>query len=389
MTLFYGIVKCLKLKLKNLVKSCLKEQLYYLSESTGYYVYVIFILTLRVSEGFNIMSMTDSLELQEEQHSEPYYTKAQIIELLGISEHQVYEYVKKKKIRPLPNPYKMRKESVYYRKEVDLLTEERKALANTFSVSEAAKKLGISRQRIDYIIRTNSLDVEYIQLDKAKRIRIPESTMLIISEIVGRDKQNSLKYQKATYYNEKLNIAIYQLFSDDEGNQYRIALISKQWGLIMSDGTFIEYEDALKTINLKKEYGIEQPLINESNYTVLMLPKHESITWSIFDYFLSVLGVHNISIREHEEQIELQVKQGIIDLVRTPLVEEISQDLLNECVVAGEIIVTDHELFLVGKSHPLRATISIENYRALCSEAEAHNETLSRLINKILTERYK
>lgn len=336
------------------------------------------------------MSTNLSLELHEQQHSEPYYTKAQVMELLSISENQVYEYVKKKKIRPLPNPYKMRKESVYYREEVDQLAEKRKALTTTYSVSDAAKRFGVSRQRIDYFIRANSLEIEYLQLDKAKRIRLPESTMAAIEQILENEKHNSPKYRKSTYFNEKANIALYQLFIDEEGNEYRAVVVGKQWGLLLpEDGTFIQYEDAIKSINLKKAYDINQPVLNESNYTVLMLPKNEQITWTIYDYFLSVLGIHNISIRDHEQQIELQVKQGIIELTKHPLPTGIYSEQLEKFVSAGEVIVTEHELFLAGKSHFLRTTISLESYKSLCAEADSEGKSLGELLDKILSERYK
>ncbi|WP_107937912.1 hypothetical protein LG296_20180 (plasmid) [Ureibacillus chungkukjangi] len=73
--------------------------------------------------------------------------------------------------------------------------------------------------------------------------------------------------------------------------------------------------------------------------------------------------IHNIGIRDQSEHIELQVAQGIIELTKFPLFAGYYRELLKSYVAAGEIILTDVELFLIGKSHYLRTTISVENYK--------------------------
>lgn len=333
------------------------------------------------------MTANENSNLQVQ--TEPYYTKAQIMEMLNISENQVYDYVKKQKIRPLPNPYKMRKESVYYRQEVDLLAKERESLKSTYSVSEAAKKFGVSRQRIDYLIRAKKLKVEYVQLDKAKRIRLSESTLAQIKTILENEKNTSARHRKSTFYNEALNIALYQLFYDDEGNEYRVACQNKQWGFLLPDSTFVNYETLKFSIEPRAAYNIDLPNLNETNHTILMLPKTERTSWIIYDYFIATLGIHNVGIRDHREHIELQVAQGIIEFTKYPLPQDITESLFKKYVTAGEVILTDVELFLVGKSHHLRTTISLENYKALTAEADSKKISTADLLEQILTERYQ
>lgn len=332
--------------------------------------------------------MNDEMKHQEEQ----YYTRKKVAELLGISERTVYAYVKDEKIKVVPNPYRMRKEALYYRAEVDALVNELKELNYTkaASISNVAKQLGVSRQQVEYLIKANELPTNRIEIKSNIRITLPDETIKALAQLVEDSRNKSPKYRKSTYYNEQYKLTLHQKFTDDEGVTFRVAVRGNEWGYEDArEGNFIDYKTASTMLRLKPAYTTTQATIKETNYVELTLPKNEPISWNILDYFLETRGINNLSIRDNLESIQLFVVQGIISLLDCPLPVGLPKEKLPQYVTAGDLVINENELFLAGSSRRLYTFITLDNYLALSKEAEKQKKNLGEMLDEILLERYK
>lgn len=331
-------------------------------------------------------------ETNHQQDQEQYYTRKKVAELLGISERTVYSYVKDEKIKAVPNPYRMRKEALYYRAEVDALVNERKELNmyKTASISSVAKQLDVSRQHIEYLIKANELPTNRVEVNNTVRITLPDSTIEALAPLVEESKNKSPKYRKSTYYNEDYNLVLHQKFIDDEGVTFRVAVHDNVWGYEDTrEGVFIDYKTSETMLRLKPAYDIDKPAIKETIYVELTLPKNQTISWLIFDYLLATRGIENLSMRDEAETIQLFIIQGIINLKDNPLPIDIQEEQLPQFVTAGDIVINDNELFLVGSSRRLYTFVALDNYLALSQEAENRKMNLGELLDEILLERFK
>ncbi|SPU40711.1 DNA binding domain, excisionase family [Lysinibacillus capsici] len=313
-----------------------------------------------------------------------FYTRQQVAEMLDISERTVYTYVRDNKIRVAPNPYKIRKEAVYYCEEVDALVKAKKTIDPASTIAHVAKELGVSRQHIEYLITANSLNTNRIQRKNTVRITLPKETIEKLEELVQESQDKSPKYRKSTYFNEMNNIALYQRFVQEDGTYFRVDLVNNKWGYRDDEGHFIDLESAETTLKLKPVYNINQEPIKESNYVELTLTKDKPEVWLIFDYFLSTRGIENISIRNSAQSIQLYVVQGIISLTKNPLPTELSPFSIAKYITAGDIVIEQDELFIIGSSKRLYTYIKLDNYNSLIKEANIKDVSIGEMLDEIL-----
>lgn len=109
----------------------------------------------------------------------------------------------------------MRKQTVYYRQEVDALAAKRTFVsqdAEEMTIPKLAKHLGTSRQHIDYFIKANNLPVNRVEVRGRARISLPAATVEVITNLYQESLNNSAKYKRHLYYNEK-TISCYSSYS--------------------------------------------------------------------------------------------------------------------------------------------------------------------------------
>lgn len=313
-----------------------------------------------------------------------FYTRKQVADMLGISDRTVYTYVRDKKIRVAPNPYKIRKEAVYYCEEVDALVKEKEKINQAATIAHVAKELGVSRQHIEYLITANSLNTNRIHRKNTVRITLPKETIVKLEELVQESQDKSPKYRKSTYFNEINNIALYQKFTQEDGTNFRAELVNDVWGYRDDEGHFIDFQSAKASLKLTPAYNINQEIIKDYNYVELTLPKEQPEVWLIFDYFLSTRGIENISIRNSAQFIQLYVVQGIISLPKNPLPTSLTHSCIAKYITAGDIIIEQDELFIIGSSKRLYTYIKLDNYNALMKKAEMKNVGIGEMLDEIL-----
>lgn len=326
--------------------------------------------------------------------SKSFYTRKEVAKLLNIKEKTVYTYAQEGKIEAAPNPYNVRRETVYTKESVDnyLNQIEKLMKEDGYTLEEASKELGISRQRINKIIG------EYnIQVIKNSKVRggvpktiIPEASFEQLKNIANTLKNKTNKQAKSNFYSQELDIAVFQLFYDQHGDSYRVKKINGEWGFSKTlDNTFIPYKVAQDMLELTSAYPIHQTPNKQLGYAVFKLPEKHQNTLIYIDYFLSKLGVENIIIEldkvVNEQSITLHLRQSVIEIDEdTPSNQALEE--LKRHIVEGELVYTDTELFIIAGKRRISAIISLENFNKLTKLSIKESKDLSDVLDEILSK---
>lgn len=327
-------------------------------------------------------------------------TKAEVAEMLDVSESTVYAYANDKKIVAAPNAFNLRTETLYTRVSVEafLAARTKNPLQpdNTMTFNEVAEKHGVTRQYIASLIKRHNIQTILTapdELDNVQAVRprryVSLESVEQIDLIIEKMKNLPRKIRKEDYYSKKHDIALYQLFSDVNGQSFRALKKGKQWGFTNYQIDFIPFDEA-QNLNLKSVYEIHTPVKNEPSYAQFTLPLNTPITNNVIDYFYQVKGVENVTLQLIEngngKAIELQVKQGIISLQENPLPNVITIGALQTYLTNGDMLVHEYELFLSGESKKINTLISSKNYQQLTAYVAKHDTSMSAVIDDLLTQ---
>lgn len=325
-------------------------------------------------------------------NSKSTYTREEVAKLLKISEKTVYSYALEGKIEAAPNPYNVRRETVYTKESVDKYLKEIQELMKLdgYTLQEAAKELGISRQRINKIIQEHN-----IQVIRNSRVRggapktiIPKESFGELKDVVQSLKSKTHKQAKSNFYSAELDIALFQSFRDSNGEIYRVSKVNGEWGFSKtSDNTFIPYEAAKQLLNLESVYSIHQKANHQLGYAKFTLPNNNE-TLTIIDYFLENLGVENIIIDFEGQLIVLYVRESILSIDEAAPITDTLESLKNH-LVEGELILNKYELFIIAGQRRISAVISLNNYNQLTKLSKEQSKDLSWTLDDLLTDYFK
>ena len=272
-----------------------------------------------------------------------WYTRQEVADLLGISKATVYHYSKQKKIIKIEDPHRLIREARYRKEEVDALAEERKRHQPTgLRPSELAKQLGVTTQRIYALIRETDLPVDELPVGDERTIySIPEETAEWIRQEIKRTA--SVRGTRVEFYDAKFDIALYQCFRTQQGQDIRVLRNEKQeWGFYLQSRTWIPYSDGIQALQYKPAYSIHQPNGKVRGYTDFILPKDRQESFDFLDFVYQVWGIENIRIREQEMHIAVSIKSGAIELP-IPVPETLTENMIKKFLVLGEVVIDEGE----------------------------------------------
>lgn len=327
-------------------------------------------------------------------HEPKYYTKDKISQLLGISKNTVYKYARQGIIEPVPNPFNLRKETVYYCKQVDELAAQRidtVKYTDEYSIPMLAKELKTTRQTIEHIIKANKLEINEFSVGKRTRISLPDATVQTIKKEFANNTQLHSKSAKKLYYNQIHDIALFQPVNASDGATYRVSIKEGVWGIFFGQGLFLSLDELQHhpTISIRPGYSIQSAkIINEQSYVHFKLSRSNTISLILFDYFLSTVGIGNVLIQCKNEYFILSVKQQLISVSKYPLPDQLNETVIQDFIVEGDIKLLNDELFLIGNYQKTSIHLNRQLIDPLMNEADNLNISMSDLINLILKERY-
>ncbi|WP_342511603.1 helix-turn-helix domain-containing protein [Sporosarcina sp. FSL K6-1522] len=289
-----------------------------------------------------------------------WYTRQEVAELLGISKATVYHYAKQKKIIKIDDPHRLIREARYQKEEVDMLAEERKRHQPTgLRPSELAKQLNVATQRIYALIRETDLPVDELPVGDERTIySIPAETAEWIRQEIERT--TSSRGTRMEFYDAKFDIAIYQRFRTQQGQDMRVVRNSNQeWGFYLPSQTWIPFADGMSIFQYEAAYPIHQPNHSVRGYTDFSLPKDAHDTFEFLDFVYHVWGIENIRIREQDSHIDLSIKSGSVT-IPIPIPEALTEGVIKKYLVLGDIMMSEGQWTLV--SGYRRTTFDLPNH---------------------------
>lgn len=313
-----------------------------------------------------------------------WYTRKEVAELLGVSKATVYHYAKQKKIIKIEDPHRMIREARYRKKEVDQLAEERKRNEPTgLRPSELANELGVPIQRIYTLIQETDLPIE--QLPSGD-----ERTVYSISEEAAawmRDEVKRTAPARGTrleFYDATHDVALYQLYRTKDGQTSR-ALRNEagEWGFYIQSSIWVPLTTALEMHQYEPAYSIHQETMPIRGYTDLSLPKDLPMSYLFLDFVYEVWGIENIRLRERKERIELSIKSGEVSLSDS-VPESITQGLVNEFLVKGEILCEEDRWVLVSGYRRTTFELPSTTLNKLRKVSKENDMTMSEYIEYVL-----
>lgn len=314
---------------------------------------------------------------------EESYTTQEVANILGVSKVTVYQYAKQGKIRKIIDPFKNVNKTRYVRKEVDELVEARRLKQTGISVSEAAQKLCVTKQKIYSLIKDGILEAQEIYIsDDSKRLVIQEEHLEHAKKWL--EEQKNRRAAKWEFYDRDYDIALYQMFESKDGQGYRLMKNDKgDWGFYLPPHTWISYKEAVKTMFVAPNYSIHQKTLRSSKFYVdFTLPRDNPSSYVIIDAFYIAAGVENLRIREELDTILVSIKEGKYE------VPEGYQGQLEimEGVRCGECLEKDGQIVICSNYKRQYFDLPGKYVEEILLEAGNQQLTQHELLEKIIAE---
>lgn len=316
-----------------------------------------------------------------------WYTRQEVADLLGVSKATVYHYAKQKKIIKIEDPHRLIREARYRKEEVDVLAEERKRHQPTgLRPSELAKQLNVATQRIYTLIRETELPVDELPVGDERTIySIPTETAEWIRQEI--EKTTSSRGTRIEFYDAKFDIALYQRFRTQQGQEMRVVRNNNQeWGFYLPSQTWIPFSDGINIFQYEPAYGIHQPNHSIRGYTDFSLPKHAHETFEFLDFVYQVWGIENIRIREQDSYIDLSIKSGQISLpISVP--ETLSEVVIKEYLILGDVVIEEENWTLISGYRRTTFDLPTNLLDELQRIAKEKNLSMSEYVEAALSEK--
>jgi len=318
-----------------------------------------------------------------------WYTRQEVADILGISKATVYHYAKQKKIIKIEDPHRLIREVRYKREEVDTLAAERQRNQPMgLRPSELAKQLGVTTQRIYALIRETDLPVDELPVGDERTIySIPDETAVWITQEIERTA--SVRGTRVEFYDAKFDIALYQCFRTQQGQDIRVLRNDNQeWGFYLQSRTWIPFTNGIHIYQYEAVYPIHRPNSRVKGYTDFSLPKDLQESFDFLDFVYQIWGIENIRIREHDTHIDLSIKSGEIEL-SIPVPKILTESIIKRFLVLGDVVLKEGEWTLI--SGYRRTTFDLPNnlLDKLQEIAKEKDLSMSEYVEEAVREKFE
>lgn len=316
-----------------------------------------------------------------------WYTRQEVADLLDVSKATVYHYAKQKKIIKIEDPHRLFREARYWKEEVDILAEKRRKNEPTgMRPSALAKELNVPVQRIYALIHETELPVEELPSGDERMVySIPEETA---NWMRGQlTKTASTRGMRVEFYDVKHDIALYQLFKTESGQEMRVIRNAEgAWGFLLPSGTWIPYADGRDIFKYVPVYSIHQPNDSVKGYTDFAFSNEDTDALLFLDFVYAQWGIENIRVREQDGQIYLSIKSGSKEVTASlPIDIEKVQSYLQ----LGDLIIEGTHFSLMSGYRRTTFDLPAKMLETLRKRAREEGMTMSEFVEVALLEQMK
>lgn len=308
-----------------------------------------------------------------------YYTKQEVAELLNIAESTVYTLAKKNKIEVEVLPPGVSRPKRYTQQSVIAFKNEHQEKPNGLSIHELASKYQVSKQRIYQWIKRLELHTETAIIDKRQCLVLAVADEAILAEALNKKTH---KGATTDFYQHLQNIALFQLFKTESGEQYRITRNEQnEWGIhVALTNEFVLFEEAVTRFGLIPVYTIHQDVIANTTYINFRFPMANREVYPFIDQCYANLGVENMHlvVKQSELLLAIKAEHTFLSVCETAI------DYLNSHCENAVIEPVDGELQFTLLDKPVTVILREEIHLKLKQLATEENKSFSDIINELL-----
>lgn len=336
-----------------------------------------------------------------ENHEINFYTKDEVVQILGVAESTVYGLVRKGILETEVLPPTVKRAKMYTKESVAAYKQRYKPDLPTgaMRLSAFAKRENISLSRL-YDLCEVFGELAAVGVGERQIAYLTEEQQKEIQDMVD---SKDLKAVKTGFYNKKYNVALYQLLIDEaEKVKYRVILNDEnEWGVTTKGVPFMDIEQALNELGLESAYGLHQPTTHGSAYVTFHIERGSYTLLSALDFFYRFYGVKNmhISYDATTGYYSIAVKEGLFEFSDDYNMQELAWlvDKLSELIQDGEVTLTRQEM---ENRKPNVVTIKLKDvfvatrvndrlHKKLVAYAEQEGIPLNKVINQLLEDGLK
>lgn len=315
------------------------------------------------------------------QESSEFYTKEQVMEKLEVAASTVYHLAKSKRIEMEILPEGVSRTKRYSKSSVDHYYLIKNSIPNGLSINDFAKLHKVTTQRLYQLINKLDLSIDKVVVGKRQRLILNAEQQRILQQELG---QKTHKGTKSDFYLSKVDIALFQLFTDDNKQPYRIVRNERnEWGFIMSfSNQFLSFKEALVKQKLTPSYAIHQPSIASTMYINFRLKANHPSSYDFLDHCYTYLGIENMHMLQKGDELQLSLKAVNIPVINNPSM----LDYLNDCCLNAVIDIFEGHYNFHIQDRAVTVTLKGDVYSALKQAATEQKISLADLINQLIEQ---
>lgn len=316
------------------------------------------------------------------------YTPQEAADLLGFTVPTIYAYEKKKILRRIEDPHRLKGNTFYVKEDVDVLVEEKKKLDNMgITISALARKAGVFSSNIREAIKAMNLQVPMVPSNPhSSRMRFaitPEYEEKILSYL---SHHKTRRAKKNHLYIPSFDVALYQSFLVAGEQKLRLKTDQKERvGFELENGYFIPYVQAIRTLDIEPLYRLHRKKSEGQNgFTDITVPIGKKAFYEILDFLYSNCGVENFNAEIVGGKLVASIRNSEYRTIQT---NEKTLKLLRQYIVNGKLEM-GHDHWIFGRTEKsVQVHMNPEDYLLFKQEAKKDNLSFKNWIENALAEK--
>ncbi|AUD12388.1 MULTISPECIES: helix-turn-helix domain-containing protein [unclassified Planococcus (in: firmicutes)] len=316
------------------------------------------------------------------------YTPQEAADLLGFTVPTIYAYEKKRILRRIEDPHRLKGTTLFVKEDIDILAEEKKKLDNMgITISELARKAGVFSSNIREAIRTMNLQVPMIPSNPhSSRMRFaitPEYEEKILSYL---NQQKTRRAKKNHLYVPSFDIALHQRFLIAGEQKLRLKTDRKERvGFELENGSFIPYIQAIRAFDIEPLYRIHRKKNEaQSGFTDIVVPTGKKAFYEILDFLYSNCGVENFNADIDTDHFVASIRNAEY---RTTQTNQETLELVQQYITNGKLEMRDGCWVFCRTEKSVQVHMTPEDYLLFKQVAKHDNISLKNWIENALAEK--
>ncbi|MDQ0255629.1 transposase [Evansella vedderi] len=320
--------------------------------------------------------------------NEKHLTTSEVAKRLGVSEHTIYNHVKKGDLIPV-NKDNWHLEGGFIFSESEIEKVRHRYIKPDLSTQDVANRLGVSITTVLRYIKEGQL-LSYQRMYKGKVRHFVKNDDL--QNFIMQHYQD--KKKKNVFHSKTSRFFLFQPFRHKDTNE--LARIIEFNGSY--DGKAVSEEEKQFDYLLRLEREGYEPIFQlkygkqstKRGYAKFEFPfpkQIKSTVYKVIEMVYKVAGPQNMKLETTENTIRLQVKPTLFPLDKTENIDEI--DLLKNHITEGKVLVRPNGVLVESDLESIHAYVPSALKEEVKKLAEAEEKTIEDIVTEFIEEGIK